>query len=285
MNKIMNRTVANIGLNLKKHSPEILIVAGIGCIVVGAVLACKSSMKLEEVLDKNKEEIDDVLKNKPNDTKAQAEVYTKSVLKVARLYGPSVCILGSGIGMVVGSHSILSTRNIGLTTAYNTLDKAYSNYRKRVKETVGEEKEKEIKNKGKDLGINIKESDGTYECDCEVSDYARTFDSSCNGWINDTSTVDMFIDCQERYANNLLHARGHVFLNEVYDMFGFPRTKEGSVVGWVDNSKEGDNYIFFERLKGVENDEIKVNEEDAPFRIDSYVVIDFNVDGVIYDKI
>ncbi|MDD3239836.1 MAG: DUF6353 family protein [Lachnospira sp.] len=85
-----------------------------------------------------------------------------------------------------------------------------------------------------------------------------------NCYENDKNYNEMFLKSQERYANELLKARGFIFLNEIYNMLGCPVTKAGQVVGWMLNSDIGDGYIKFE----IDGD-----------------IIDFNVDGMILDKI
>jgi hypothetical protein len=79
----------------------------------------------------------------------------------------------------------------------------------------------------------------------------------------------MFLKCQENYANDLLRRRGHVLLNEVYDTLGLDQNPAGAVVGWVMNG-DGDNRIVFE---------IQTSTNDG------CMLLDFNVDGVIFDKI
>ena len=92
----------------------------------------------------------------------------------------------------------------------------------------------------------------------------------------------MFLKHQMNHANELLKCRGHVFLNEVYDMIGIPRTKAGQIVGWIYDEKNpvGDNFIDF----GI-FDETKQKSIDFVNGYERTILLDFNVDGVIYDKI
>ena len=91
----------------------------------------------------------------------------------------------------------------------------------------------------------------------------------------------MFLRKQQEWANELLKSRGHVFLNEVYDMLGIPRTKSGQIVGWVYNSNDeySDNYIDFGVYDGGARSRAFVNGYEKA------ILLDFNVDGVIYDLI
>jgi hypothetical protein len=91
----------------------------------------------------------------------------------------------------------------------------------------------------------------------------------------------IFLQCQQNWANDQLRTRGHVFLNEVYDMLGLERSKAGAVVGWV-FTKDGstDNFIDF----GVFNGETQISRDFVNGH-EGAILLDFNVDGVIYDKI
>ena len=57
------RLVGKVGLQLKKHSPEICMVAGIAGGIVSTVLACKATTKVDEILEPAKKTIDIVRKN------------------------------------------------------------------------------------------------------------------------------------------------------------------------------------------------------------------------------
>ena len=91
-----------------------------------------------------------------------------------------------------------------------------------------------------------------------------------------------FLRAQQTYFNELLQARGHVFLNEVYDALGLPRTKAGAIVGWVYDSDTpvGDNYISFEMCEA--NKEKVRNFING---VEPTILLDFNVDGIILDLI
>ena len=116
----------------------------------------------------------------------------------------------------------------------------------------------------------------------EYSIYAKFFDDGCTGWTKDPEYNLMFLKDQQRYANDLLQSKGHLFLNEVYDMLGIPRTKAGQAVGWIYDEKNpvGDNFVDF----GMYD---MYNEKARDF-VNGYertILLDFNVDGNILDMI
>lgn len=134
-----------------------------------------------------------------------------------------------------------------------------------------------IKN-GEEL-VNSKSNKDEKVKDAHVSIYARFFDESCCTWSKDQEYNTMFLRQQQVYANDLLKLKGHLFLNEVYDMLGLPKSKAGQVVGWVYNVENpiGDNYIDFGLYD--ENNSKFVNGYERS------ILLDFNVDGCILDKI
>ena len=172
-----------------------------------------------------------------------------------------------------------------------TVDKSFKEYRKRVADRFGEEVEKEIRynikakevttvdENGNEVTETVKVMDGTDDPNT-YSDYARFFDESCAAWQNDAEYNLTFLKAQQQYANDLLKSRGRLFLNEVYRMLGIDETKAGQVVGWVYNpdNPTGDNFVDF----GIYN----MQRERVRAFVNGYepnILLDFNVDGVIWD--
>jgi hypothetical protein len=298
----MSRSFSKVGFQLKKHSPEILVMAGVIGTVASAVMACKATTKISDILEKTKEDVDQIHDcmadeslaeeySKEDGKKDLAIVYVQAGIKLAKLYAPAVLLGGLSITSILASNNILRKRNVALAAAYATVDKGFKEYRSRVVERFGEEIDRELKynikakkfeetiidenGKEKKVKTTINVADpNTY------SDYARFFDDGCTGWEKDSEYNLMFLRAQQQYANDLLRSRGHLFLNEVYDMLGIPRTKAGQVVGWVYNSDNqvGDNYIDF----GMYD----VNKEVVRNFVNGYertVLLDFNVDGNILE--
>lgn len=272
-------------LVLKKNSPHILFAAGIVGVVGGTYLACRATLRVSETLDKVKDDLNAVESvkqasismrtyNETDHRKDLAYVYTKGGVELVKLYGPAVIVGSLGIAALTGSHVQLTKRNAALVAAYAALQEAYHNYRARVREEIGEERELEIYQAHETKTIEGKKIQ-TWDPN-RHSPYAVFFDEYSPNWEKDPELNRLFIQCQQQYANNLLRSRGHVFLNEIYDMLGVDRSKAGAVVGWV-IGKDGDNFIDF----GI------FEPENSRFvnGMERSILLDFNVDGVIYDKI
>ena len=298
----VSRSLHKTGLQLKKHSPEILIVAGVIGTVTSAVMACKATLKVNDVLDKAKNDINtihDVAADveagirpadeyTPEDQKKDLTiVYTKTAFELVKLYAPSVIVGVLSIAGIVSSHRILRKRNVALAAAYATIDQSFKDYRGRVIERFGKELDRELKYniKSKEIEERVVDEDGneqiikkTVEVG-EPSDYARFFDETCTGWEKNAEFNLTFLKLQQSYANEKLKSQGHLFLNEVYDMLGMQRSKAGNVVGWIydPNSPDSDSYVDF----GIYD---LYNEDKRAF-VNGYersILLDFNVDGDIW---
>ena len=307
MNSIMTtltRSLSRSGLRLKKHSPEILLVAGIVGAVTSAVMACKATLKANDIVEESRTQIDTIHEVSENPEMAEkyseedkkkdlAIVYTQTAVKFIKLYGPSVLLGVASLGCMVGSNRILSKRNVALAAAYATVDKGFKEYRGRVIERFGKELDKELRYniKAQEFEKVTVDDNGNETVTTETVDvadpnhyspYAIIFDDGNTGWDKDPELTKFFLIQQQNYANDLLKSRGHLFLNEVYDMLGAKRTKAGAQVGWVYDEKNpsGDNFVDF----GI----FDINNPKARDFVNGYervIILDFNVDGVILDLI
>lgn len=299
------RALNRAALKIRKHSPEILVASGIVGVVTSTVMACKATTKIDEVLTESKEHVEMTKKYvedngftekyTENDYKKDLTImYTQRGMKLVKLYAPAVILGTVSITAILAGHNILRKRNVALAAAYATVDKGFKEYRGRVIERFGEELDKELKYniKAKDVEeVKVNEETGKEEISKKTvnvadpnaySDYARFFDDGCTGWTKDPEYNLMFLKDQQRYANDRLQSKGSLFLNEVYDMLGIPRTKAGACVGWIYDEKNpvGDNFVDF----GIYD---MYNERKRDF-VNGYertILLDFNVDGNILDLI
>ncbi len=284
----ISRKIARQVLLANKNSPNILFGVGVVGFIGTTVLASRATLKLDSVLTEIEK---DVLVAKSIQHEEYSEedrindlklIQVQGAIKIAKLYGPAVVVGGLSLAAFTKSHTILINRNTALTAAYVALDRGFAQYRARVVEELGVEKdaqfrygseEIEVKNDktGKALKARIVGADG-------ASIYARFYDESAANWSPFPDDNVAFVRCQQNWANDILRSRGHIFLNEVYDALGLERSKAGAIVGWV-MDEGGDNYVDF----GVFNED-SVNQFFIRGQEPS-VLLDFNVDGVIYDKI
>lgn len=296
--KSVNGVTSKAVMKLKKHSPEILVVAGIAGTVVSAVLACKATTKVTEILDETKGTLDTIhdgmetgaINGQEYTTedgkKDTVVVYAQTGMKLAKLYGPAIILGTLSITSILASNNILRKRNVALGAAYAAIDKSFKEYRGRVIERFGEQVDTELK-----YGIKAKKFE-EIEVDPETgkekkvkktvmiadpnlqSDYAVYFDSKSRNYETNPDYNRMFLKAQQAFANDKLQTRGHLFLNEVLDDLDLPRTPAGQIVGWTKDGPDG--YVNF-RI-------VEVERETEDGRHEPALLLDFNVEGNIWEK-
>lgn len=300
-----NRSINKTMFKVKKHSPEILVVTGVIGVVASAVMACKATTKISKISDEHKKQIDELhLALERGETKAGESydvedskkdltiIYAQTGLKYVKLYAPSVVLGALSIMAIVSSNNILRKRNVALAAAYTAVDKSFKNYRNRVVERFGKDLDRELRYniKAKEVEETIVDDDGKEKkikktvnvaSLNEPSDYARFFDEYCTGWTKDSEYNLGFLKAQQAYANNRLREQGYLYLNDVYDMLGIPKTKAGQVVGWIydESNPDIDNYVDF----GI-YDLYDENKRDFVNGREWSILLDFNVDGNIWEN-
>jgi hypothetical protein len=296
--KSVNGVASKAVMKLKKHSPEILVVAGIAGTVVSAVLACKATTKVAEILDETKGTLDTIHEGMETGAingqeyttedgkKDTVVVYAQTGMKLAKLYAPAIILGTLSITSILASNNILRKRNVALGAAYAAIDKSFKEYRGRVIERFGEQVDTELK-----YGIKAKKFE-EIEVDPETgkekkvkktvmvadpnlqSDYAVYFDSKSRNYETNPDYNRMFLKAQQAFANDKLQTRGHLFLNEVLDDLDLPRTPAGQIVGWTKDGPDG--YVNF-RI-------VEVERETEDGRHEPALLLDFNVEGNIWEK-
>ena len=218
-----------------------------------------------------------------------AIIYARAIRDIDEAVCSGAILGAAAISCLAKSHDILTKRNAALTAAYVAVDEAFGQYRKRVVDKYGDEQDREFRYGVEE--VDIIDENGKLHKEKRPEDlpsmYARFFDEYSTSWSKDPEYNYVFLSCQQKYANDMLTKRGHLFLNEVYDMLGLDRTTAGSVVGWVITQSDGDNYVDFGIFKGrgVANTAEDVELRDFINGRNASLLLDFNVDGIIYDKI
>ena len=298
----VKRTAGSVSLKAKEKSPELLLAAGLAAAVATVVVACKETLRAEEILDEHKEKIDkihndteEILKNDPDaveaevvslEKKAITARYIKTFGKFVKLYAPALALGSLAITCILISHNTMKKRYLGVVAAYEALDSAFKAYRARVAEEFGEEVEERIRHGYRNEKIEVEDESGKKKKE-EVavfdtengmpSPYAKFFDEGCDGWKKDPELNLIYLRTKQQMLTDILRSRGHLFLNEVYDELDIPRTKAGAVVGW--KLGMGDDYVDFGLYSGYDRGPDFVNGYERS------ILLDFNVAGLIYDKL
>ncbi len=293
------QTLSRSLLKVRKQSPHLLmgfgIAAGIGCVV----MACKQTLRAHEVLEhhddmmsaieeaciKEKEGTSSVEYTPDDARKDKFIAYTQTSIGFLKLYWIPLLLGIVSVGALIGSHGIMVKRNIALVAAYKGLEEAFKKYRSKVIGEYGEDKDLEFVSGHKKGDKTVDGNDTLVRLATEEVEgaglYMAVFDSRCREWDNAPMYNITKLHLTEQHMNDKLRLQGHVFLNEVYDALGMDRTKEGAIVGWILDKTPGeaDGYIDFNIHEYVQDG------HDGKLKNTDEFYLEFNVDGIIFDRI
>ena len=285
---------------ISKHAPTILSVTASAGVIATGYLAWKAGTRFEDVEGRDWDRRKECLKNAdtiPDEDVPKIERKNRIlfILDTVRTVAPAAIVGAATITMIYFSNSISKKRLAAMGAAYATLQTAFDGYKRTMVEALGKESvEKILKPKLPNVGKSAEEilssdnkSDAAHVSDAVVnslkalSPYARIIaEESSTCWDPNEDYTSQNLAAVQLWANRRLERKGHLFLNEVFDQLGLSRTREGAVVGWLKNG-EGDGYVSF----GDFDASIYRVPSDDYTRVDSNFIVDFNVDGVIWDRI
>lgn len=307
MNDLMKKTTNATSvakLNLSKHAPTIGVAGGVIGIGATAYLASRGTLKAQEVMADHRKLVNDLeearkLREENPDkvdysnedyARDNAIVWSRTLFKLMRVYAPAIAVGCASATLIIASHKAMTNRVAAVSAAYTVLQKSFDEYRERIEDRLEEsDEDKEKSNQEKREDLIKKKKDGTLN----TSTYDRLFGeghSVC--WTRDMRSNYQFLSAKQNYFNDMLVAKGYVFLNDVYEGLGFERTPAGQMVGWLrsdlqnkETDNVGDGYIDFGIFNTEDISERMANVEDYDAgNID--VILEFNVDHKpIYDQI
>lgn len=300
----LKRTAGVAKVKLVNAAPSIAITGGTAGMVIAGIWACKRTLKLDEVMaefNETEEKIERAVESPNADYTAEDGerdsriLFGKKIVAGAKLYLPPILLAtGSAFAIAMGNKEHRKRTATALASLASVTE-SFRQYRKRVAERYGPETEQEIRYNTKRMKIEEEEIDENgsskkvkKKVDVidptklgEYSQYARFFDESSREWSKDPDQNFMFLRAQQKLANAKLIRDGYLFLNEVYDALDIPQTEEGHYVGWVYDEELGkDRYVDFGIMDMRKE---AVREFDLGY--ERSILLDFNVDGPIVDKI
>lgn len=289
----ISRTIARTALTTQKNSPKLLFVVGMASMGATVFYACKATLQVDSILDEVEHDLGKIEITRATSQQLDVEYTDQDVMKrkigiylhasgeLLRLYAPAIACGAITVAALTKSHSILNKRNAALVAAYTTIEKAFDEYRGRIREAYGEDREQEIY---RDIQTReIENAETGKKSKVKLSNggtpYSFLFDDNNRNWDPIPEYNLLFLKAQQQYANHRLQARGHIFLNEVLEALGIEHTPAGAVTGWIRG--KGDDYVDF----GIFNEAYEMRIVEFMTGREKAVWLDFNVDGVIYKNI
>lgn len=295
----VSKALATAKFKFIAESPTLAIGAGVVGLGASIFLASRATLKAQHVVEEHKANLiqieadyqmikDDKDKNgnikftEKDYQHQQVGVLLQTAGKLIKLYGPTIAIAGLSIASIVYGRNVFQNRLTSLSAAYSVVSSTLEAYRARVKEELGEEKEsvvyaetieqKAAKFADSDKKISKKDPYAT-------SVYARFFDEASPCWTSRSSENRFLLHNTIQLYNDILYRRGYVFLNEIYEHLGLEPSPEGQVIGWIRDDAQPKSIDF--GLNNIEREAVRrFMNDDEPS-----VLLDFNVDGYILDKI
>lgn len=284
----IKKIISSIKFFGKKYAPELLLggalVSGTACIIT----ASKATLKAKNSMDAHKERKLEIA------TKADSEIITseeakdemrKEIVKVglelAKEYAIPFSLYTATIGCVFGSYKVQKSRIQALSTTLAAMSAAYSSLLMRLKNGAENGLTAEEVLQGKFV-CKVENEDGTVdELTTTVdnpydSPFKFRFDKYSTVWNPHHCSNETILMSELNWCNNLLQIQGYLFLNDVLDRLGIPRTKAGQILGWRTDG-DGDGYIDFgvvdcATLTGARYDD---NAFELNFNVDGDILTDF----------
>lgn len=312
-------TMCRFGMTLKKNSPTILAIGGGAAIIGGTIWACVKSTKVPDILEDHASWKDDILADhdealesvKDDEVERVANIeaatkkeirklYFRTFKKLVRLYSWPVVIEVLGLVAMGCSVGELKKRNAALASAYAGCKALFDFYRKNVKETFGEDidrdmfygfkHEKETVETIDENGKKVKKKEDVLVMDKlhieNLGNYIM-WEGNCPGFEN--NTIDywaFYLRGQVELANSKLVANGHLYLNKLFQLFCMKETESGNYLGWLNKKDYGDLAKDDRVIVGMTRCKIRdVDTVTGEVVYRPAIALDINVDGYIYDKV
>lgn len=231
--------VGGIKKSLVKHGPEILTGIGIAGMITTTILAVRATPKALTLIERekdrqNKQLIDEAEKNNKSNCSQISKLKTLDVVKVAwKCYIPSAVVGTASIACLIGASSTHIRRNAILATAYKLSESAFTEYKEKVIETIGEKKEQVVrdnivkdrieKNPANNTEIIITKKGNTKCLDMISGRY----------FLSDIDKIKKAVN----EINARLLRESYVSLTDFYDEIGLSPSKISDKIGW--NSEVG----------------------------------------------
>ena len=286
MNEKITQLIGKVKLGAKRNAPELLL--GLGLFTGTATLvmtnrAAKKSLVLKSKLEMDKADMELQLNTGAlTEEDAALELkqkYTKYALDLAKEYAVPAGLYAATVASVFSAYKIQKNRQLALSAALAACTTAYTSLVAKLKNGAEAGLSAQEVLDGIEVTKHVDE-DGvvTYEkTHGEPIDslYKVRFDKYSPCWEKDKFQNEATLRSEENWANDILRVQGYLFLNDVYDRLGLPRTKAGQIVGWVLDG-EGDGFVDF----GLTDCE---TYNDVRFDSNAFD-LNFNVDGDILSK-
>lgn len=267
----LQKTFYKTKQKISDNSPAICMVVGVISFVATVVLACHETTKVEEIIDEHDKNMDDIrvtlakvntddpeyvdVEYDESDAKKDKFIFTcQTGWKLTKNYAPAVICGTVSLTAFLASYKILSKRYLAASALAATISEAFSKYRGRVRDELGEDCERHFYYGTEVEKITKTSTDGKKTKETHLVEtmnvdkngiplYAKFFDEANPQWSKNPSTNLMFLKGIENRMNDKFKMQGYLLLNQVYRALDIPETDLGCEVGWFES--HGDQFVDF----------------------------------------
>jgi hypothetical protein len=249
---------------------EIFTGLGIGAVITGVIAACKSSMKINTVIEEHnaiREAID-----KEEDPKVKRsetfKLYGYTAARFTGLFAAPAALIAGGIGLMTHATKLsmdenvkLAEKNMALAAAASANESRFDKYRDRVVDKYGKEVDEELMNPSKEISVETEETDPetgkkkkvkekikVFNPDNDLNDCRIYITRSNPNWQEDPTMMKFTIDCIYDEVNEMLDKKRHdgrktwLTVNDIRERFGIDPKRDLQFKGWIkDNYDVNDN--------------------------------------------
>lgn len=215
-----------VTLFASEHRTSLMVGGGIAGMVIAGITAVRVTPKASMLLEERRcSKHDAYLEN----TEANPQLTIKDYIQVTwKYYLPPIALATVSAGAIIFAHKVDRKENAALAAAYAISESRLKEYSEKVLETVGEKKEKEVRNAiDKDRVNNNQPVDG------EIISTGQGDTLCMDAWNGRYFYSD--IEVLRRAAVDLSRAVLNdetVTLNDFYDRIDLPQTKSGDFFAW-----------------------------------------------------
>lgn len=231
----MNKTdvsnfLKHIGACINEHMPQILTGFGIAGMAGAGVMAVQATPEALKLLESKKRE-------KRCDKLPPVEV----VKATWKCYLPAVIAATTSAACLIKANSISTRRHAALLTAYNLSKTAYSEYKDKVIETIGEKKEGAIKSKIAQDKIEKNPVDSREVIITETGNTLCLDGLFGRYFMSDRDVIER---AMTRINRDIVAGGMYASLNEFYNEIGLSPVAAGDDLGW--NLDDGEITVDFD---------------------------------------
>ena len=214
----INEAFKSLKRSTSKYSPQILTGIGIAGVVTTTVLAIKATPKAVRLVEEESYE-------------RKEELTPMEVVKVTwKCYIPTALSMATSITCLICANSVNTKRNAALAAAYKISETAFIEYKDKVVETIGEKKEKTVREKIAE--DKIKNNPPTQNTIIMTDSGTELFLEPVSGRYF-KSDMEKIRRIENECNKNMLHdINGYMSLNDFYDELGLEHSSIGYELGW-----------------------------------------------------